>query len=206
MNEIISGVQVIKMYAWEKPFARLITVTRKLELKIVSKVSYIRAFHMTSMIFTARIALFCTMLTIISIHGPGEITSARIFVISSYFNIVSHLIAQRFSRAIAETAEVLVALKRLEKFLYLEEKKTNFDDEKLGNGLENGSKKTRNKVWIVYQVIYLNFGRKRLTLIFLLIKKEIQFHIFRFDHFKCVDFNEKCDGLLDDTCQCIFIG
>lgn len=157
MNEIISGVQVIKMYAWEKPFARLITYTRKLELKMVSKISYIRAFHMTSMIFTARIALFCTMLTIILIHGPAEITSARIFVISSYFNIVSHLIAQRFSRAIAETAEVLVALKRLEKFLYLEEKKTNFDNDKLGNGLANGSKKSKIKVRIVYLHQIINF-------------------------------------------------
>ena len=29
MNEIISGVQVIKMYAWEKPFSRLIEKARK---------------------------------------------------------------------------------------------------------------------------------------------------------------------------------
>jgi ATP-binding cassette subfamily C (CFTR/MRP) protein 4 len=29
MNEIIVGIQVIKMYAWEKPFAHLIALTRK---------------------------------------------------------------------------------------------------------------------------------------------------------------------------------
>ena len=29
MNEIIQGIQVIKMYAWEKPFSELIEKARK---------------------------------------------------------------------------------------------------------------------------------------------------------------------------------
>jgi ATP-binding cassette subfamily C (CFTR/MRP) protein 4 len=29
MNEIVSGIQVIKMYAWEKPFAKLVEVARR---------------------------------------------------------------------------------------------------------------------------------------------------------------------------------
>lgn len=29
MNEIIHGIQVIKMYAWEKPFAKLISIARR---------------------------------------------------------------------------------------------------------------------------------------------------------------------------------
>lgn len=29
MSEIITGVQVIKMYAWEKPFAKLVEISRR---------------------------------------------------------------------------------------------------------------------------------------------------------------------------------
>lgn len=29
MNEIIQGIQVIKMYAWEKPFGKMVEMARK---------------------------------------------------------------------------------------------------------------------------------------------------------------------------------
>jgi len=33
MNEIISGIQVIKMYTWEKPFASFVEYARRFGLK-----------------------------------------------------------------------------------------------------------------------------------------------------------------------------
>lgn len=64
MDEIISGIQVIKMYAWEKPFAKLIKTARIKELKIVTKLSYVRGLFMTFNLFTTRVALFCALITI----------------------------------------------------------------------------------------------------------------------------------------------
>lgn len=124
MDEIISGVQVIKMYAWEIPFAKLITHARRMELKIVRKSSYVRALYMTFMLFTTRMAIFCTMLSIALLYGSDQITAAKIFVISSYFGIIAHTMSQMFVRGVAEIAEVLVAMKRLQTFLEYDEKET----------------------------------------------------------------------------------
>lgn len=124
MDEIISGVQVIKMYAWEIPFSKLITQARKMELKIVRKTSYVRALYMTFMLFTTRMAIFCTMLAIALLYGSDQITAAKIFVISSYFGIIAQTMSQMFVRGVAEIAEALVAFTRLRNFLQLDEKKT----------------------------------------------------------------------------------
>lgn len=136
MDEIVSGVQIIKMYAWEIPFTKLINYTRKLEMKMVRKTSYIRGIHMTSMLFTTRCAMFCTMLTIALLYGSDKINAASMFVISSYLGVTSHLMSQRFSRSIAEVAELKVALSRLQKLLYMEEREFGTDDDK---NTKNGS-------------------------------------------------------------------
>ena len=111
------------MYAWEIPFTKLITFARRLELKIVLKNSYVRALYMTFMLFTTRMALFCTMLSIALLYGEENITASKIFVISAYFNIAAQPMAQMFVRGVAEIAEALVAFKRIQQFLEYDEKK-----------------------------------------------------------------------------------
>ncbi|CAO1401294.1 unnamed protein product [Diamesa serratosioi] len=122
MDEIISGIQVIKLYAWEKPFSKLISIARNAELKVVKKSSYIRAIYMTFALFTTRTALFCTMMTIVLLGD--KLTASKIFVISSYFAILSNTMSQMFVRGIAEIAEALVAMRRLRKFMEYDEKET----------------------------------------------------------------------------------
>lgn len=78
MDEIISGVQVIKMYAWELPFTKLITLARKMELNIVRKNAYVRGLYMTFLLFTTRMAVFCTMLSIVLLYGSDQLTASRV--------------------------------------------------------------------------------------------------------------------------------
>lgn len=122
MDEIISGVHVIKLYAWEKPFTQLITLARKLELKVVQKNSYLRALYMTFAMFTTRITLFGSLLSIVLLFGESEITAAKVFVLSSYFSVIAQTLSQMFVRGIAEIAEGLVAVHRIQCFLESEEK------------------------------------------------------------------------------------
>lgn len=120
MDEIISGIQVIKLYAWEKPFKKLIHFARDKELKVIRKSSYVRALYMTFMLFTTRSALYCTMMAIVVLGD--QLTASKVFVISSYFAIMANVMSQMFVRGIAEIAEALVALRRLQAFLEYDEK------------------------------------------------------------------------------------
>lgn len=46
MNEIIVGIQVIKMYAWEIPFQKVVAEARRMEIKQIRYASYIRGINM----------------------------------------------------------------------------------------------------------------------------------------------------------------
>ncbi|KAG7207749.1 hypothetical protein KM043_009361 [Ampulex compressa] len=119
MDEIISGVQVIKMYAWEKPFCALVELARKLELRVVTKSSYIRGIYMTFNIFTTRMALYCTLISMLLLGE--DLSVEKVFVFSSYFNILAHTMSGMFVRGFAEIAECMVAVRRLQYFLMYEE-------------------------------------------------------------------------------------
>lgn len=122
MDEVISGIQVIKMYAWEKPFTHLVSFARQLELKYVQRSSYVRSLYMTFMLFTTRMGMFCTMLAIVLLNGREQITAATIFTTAAYFQVISTATSQMFVRGVSEVAESLVAFKRLEAFLTVEDK------------------------------------------------------------------------------------
>ncbi|XP_014467770.1 PREDICTED: multidrug resistance-associated protein 4-like [Dinoponera quadriceps] len=119
MDEIISGVQVIKMYAWEKPFCALVALARKLELRVVTKSSYIRGIYMTFNLFNTRMALYCTLISML-LFGHG-LSAEKVFVISSYFNVLAHTMCGMFVRGFAELAECMVAIRRLQHFLMYDE-------------------------------------------------------------------------------------
>ncbi|PNF20422.1 Multidrug resistance-associated protein 4 [Cryptotermes secundus] len=136
MDEIISGIQVIKMYVWEKPFAKMVSLARKSELKEVIKTSYIRGLFMTFQITTTRIAMFGTLAAMV-LFG-NKLSADKVFVFQAYFTALAFSMSMQFVRGVAEIAETLVSIKRLEEFLMLEEFQENNSEGHNAITRENG--------------------------------------------------------------------
>ncbi|XP_074035480.1 probable multidrug resistance-associated protein lethal(2)03659 isoform X2 [Leptinotarsa decemlineata] len=118
MNEVISGIQVIKMYAWEKPFEKLVTFARKAEIRIIRRGAYVRAIFMAFSLFSNRFALFATL---VSMALSGQSITAQVYVFMSYFQILAQTLAGVFARGLSAIAELLVSIRRIQDFLNNEE-------------------------------------------------------------------------------------
>lgn len=62
MSQIILGIRVIKMYAWEQPFEKLIKLLRFKEVHSITKASYLRAYYLSSMVSLDKCCLFLTLM------------------------------------------------------------------------------------------------------------------------------------------------
>lgn len=119
MNEIIQGIQVIKMYAWEKPFGKVITYARQREIKVIRFVSWIRGILLSFIMFSSRVSIF-TSLVMFSLLG-NVLTAQKAFVVTAYYNVLRQTMTVFFPQAIGMLAETIVSVKRLEKFMLYEE-------------------------------------------------------------------------------------
>ncbi|CAH1958892.1 unnamed protein product [Acanthoscelides obtectus] len=119
MSEILGGIQVIKMYTWEKPFSLLIEQIRRLEIKQIRLTTYVKAFHGSINKALTRISVFMCILTYAFLGNSPSAEYA--YVISSFYNILKSAMTNDFPQAITQLAETLVSLKRIETFLLCDE-------------------------------------------------------------------------------------
>ncbi|KAJ8734792.1 hypothetical protein PYW08_014042 [Mythimna loreyi] len=119
MSELVNGVQVIKMYTWEKPFEKLVDKLRKLEVSFVMRTSMIKGFSTALSVFTERFILFSAIVAFVLMGGNirAEIT----FSLVQYFNLLQLACNIFFPLALAFLAETKVSIRRLEEFLLLDE-------------------------------------------------------------------------------------
>ncbi|XP_012135510.2 ATP-binding cassette sub-family C member 4 isoform X5 [Megachile rotundata] len=119
MNELIAGIQVVKMYAWEEPFAKIVAAIRATEIKKIKFASYIRAMCYASAVFTHRIVLFVTLISF-SLLG-NRLTADLSYTLTNYFSIIQLTVGVLFPNALIFARESMVSIRRLEKFLLLDE-------------------------------------------------------------------------------------
>lgn len=128
MNEIITAIQVIKMYTWEVPFSKLIASVRRQEMNFIRKQTIIVALLKSCEKFVTKTSIFISILAYI-LMGE-EINAQRIFVVTALYNVMRTVITLLFCLGIASIAEVHISLKRLEVFLDYDEKLTKHEEAK----------------------------------------------------------------------------
>uniref|UniRef100_A0A8C3G639 ATP-binding cassette, sub-family C (CFTR/MRP), member 4 n=1 Tax=Cyclopterus lumpus TaxID=8103 RepID=A0A8C3G639_CYCLU len=119
MNEVLSGMRIIKMYAWEKPFAVMVSKVRRKEISMIMKSSYLRALNMASFFSTSKVIIFITF-TLYVLLG-NTITASRVFVTVSLYAAVRLTCTLFFPNAIEKLFETRVSILRIQEFLMLDE-------------------------------------------------------------------------------------
>ncbi|XP_056226970.1 ATP-binding cassette sub-family C member 4-like [Seriola aureovittata] len=119
MNEVVSGMRIIKMYAWEKPFAALVSEVRRKEISKIMKSSYLRGLNMASFFCASKIIVFITF-TLYVLLG-NTISASRVFVTVSLYSAVRLTVTLFFPNAIEKLFETRVSIRRIQEFLMLDE-------------------------------------------------------------------------------------
>ena len=119
MEEILSGIKVIKLYAWEKVYQEKIDVVREAELSTLKSIGFLSAFQSLTwsctpfMVSFASFGLYCAI-------ESEPLTPKKIFVSLSLFNLLQFPL-NMFPNVISSVVEASVALNRLYQFLTSEE-------------------------------------------------------------------------------------
>ncbi|XP_054856398.1 ATP-binding cassette sub-family C member 12-like isoform X2 [Eublepharis macularius] len=114
MNEILTCIKLIKMYAWEMSFAKTVRGIRKAERKILEKAGYVQSVN-------SGLAPIVSTLAIVMTFAFHTLLKQEL-VASVAFSVIAMLNVMRFSIAILPfsvkaAAEANVSLKRLKKIL-----------------------------------------------------------------------------------------
>ncbi|XP_058443653.1 ATP-binding cassette sub-family C member 4-like [Malaya genurostris] len=120
MNEIIHGIQVIKMYTWESRFAKMVKQVRRKEINAIRGGTYIRA-TLTSFFVISRVSIFLSLLSYT--YTGNLITARKVFITSSFFSILNESMVHFWPLAITFCAEAYISVKRVQEFLLTTEGK-----------------------------------------------------------------------------------
>lgn len=126
MNEIIQGIQVIKMYTWEYPFGKLVHACRKREIDELRNAAFIKGIIMSFIMITARTGIFLCI--IFYTFYEDHISIEQLFFVTSFYLVLRQTMTTHFPLAITQSAEAYVAMKRIGNFLSFE------NDEENGRG------------------------------------------------------------------------
>ncbi|VDL69418.1 unnamed protein product [Nippostrongylus brasiliensis] len=120
VNEVLNGIKVIKLYAWEPPMEKVITELREKELALIRRASLLRTLSDMFNSASPFLVALSTFATYIMIDESNVLTPEIAFVSLTLFNQLRTPMSQ-VAEIITQTVQVAVSNKRLTEFLVSEE-------------------------------------------------------------------------------------
>ncbi|XP_043679996.1 ATP-binding cassette sub-family C member 4-like isoform X2 [Vespula pensylvanica] len=119
MSEFITGIQMIKMYGWEKPFSKFVMKTRMAEMKKIRLSSFIKVLALSMLIYTERITLYFCMVSYALTNKT--LSPEYTYVWTTFFNLLQLTMVLHFLQALISWNETTITINRIEEFLMLDE-------------------------------------------------------------------------------------
>ncbi|CAF4411693.1 unnamed protein product, partial [Adineta steineri] len=88
MNEILNGIRVLKLYAWEMAFIRSITHIRDKELQYIRRKAIVSAISNILWTFTPILVGITTFATYVLSSETNVLTADKAFVSLALFNLL----------------------------------------------------------------------------------------------------------------------
>ncbi|KAL7286834.1 hypothetical protein TKK_0018975 [Trichogramma kaykai] len=120
MNEVLNGIKVLKLYAWEPSFEEQILQIRNKEIKVLKEAAYLNAgtsFIWSCAPFLVSLVSFATYVLVDESH---VLDSKKAFVSLSLFNILRFPLSM-LPMMISNVVQASVSVKRINKFMNSEE-------------------------------------------------------------------------------------
>jgi ATP-binding cassette subfamily C (CFTR/MRP) protein 4 len=119
MNEIIKGIKVIKMYAWETSFSNLVANARREEIEIIQTTCFFKAIN--GIFFFASIPIIIGFVFSAYVSMGNVLTAEKAFLTLTLYNMVKIPLLRKFPGAVQMLTETLISIRRIQEFLLLEE-------------------------------------------------------------------------------------
>ncbi|XP_061766165.1 canalicular multispecific organic anion transporter 1 [Nerophis ophidion] len=116
MNEILNGMKILKLYAWEPSFQAQVEDIRGQELNIMKKFAYLSSVSIFIFSCAPALVSLATFAVFVAVSSENVLTAEKAFTSISLFNILRFPLSM-LPMLIAGIVQTAVSRKRLEKFL-----------------------------------------------------------------------------------------
>uniref|UniRef100_A0A8C1DK44 ATP-binding cassette, sub-family C (CFTR/MRP), member 3 n=1 Tax=Cyprinus carpio carpio TaxID=630221 RepID=A0A8C1DK44_CYPCA len=116
MNEILNGIKVLKLYAWEVSFKEKILQIRQKELTVLRKTAYLSALSTMAWTSAPFMVALTTFAVYVTVDESNVLDAEKAFVSLSLFNILRFPL-NMLPQVISSIVQASVSLKRIQDFL-----------------------------------------------------------------------------------------